>query len=227
MLLISSQVQAQKTLKHGLYIGISAKSMNADVSGKHLDKNGSAQNATINNSKVSKVHSFGYNIRYMPKVGFGYESGLYFTQISAPSQNVTLMHDDGTAFKDGSDQDYVVASPSSYLSTTDLYLGGLYNFAKINQVTPYVGVGYAKVKGNWYKSYYQRGGLESEYGTKGKTKINGHYISAKIGINFMNNYNIELEHAKHKINADAFRSFNINGSDVKFSRTSINLISNF
>jgi hypothetical protein len=90
-----------------------------------------------------------------------------------------------------------------------------------------VGLGYAKVKGNWYKSYW-RGypGLGdsdevSGYGQKGKTKVNGHYISAKVGINFNENYNLELEHAKHKIHADSFRSFDINGLDAKFNRTSV------
>jgi hypothetical protein len=46
-------------------------------------------------------------------------------------------------------------------------------------------------------------------------------------INFNENYNLELEHAKHKIHADSFRSFDINGLDAKFNRTSVNLIVNF
>jgi hypothetical protein len=40
-------------------------------------------------------------------------------------------------------------------------------------------------------------------------------------------YNLEFEHAKHKIHADSFRSFDINGLDAKFNRTSVNLIVNF
>jgi hypothetical protein len=45
----------------------------------------------------------------------------------------------------------------------------------------------------------------SGYGQRGKTKVNGHYIGAKVGINFNENYNLELEHAKHKIHADSIR----------------------
>jgi hypothetical protein len=41
------------------------------------------------------------------------------------------------------------------MKTTDLYLGGLYNFKAVGDITPYVGLGYAKVKGNWYKSYWR------------------------------------------------------------------------
>jgi hypothetical protein len=140
---------------------------------------------------------------------------------------------------------------------------------------------------DWHTSSHEVSG----YGQRGKTKVNGHYISAKVGINFNENYNLELEHAKHKIHADSFtnwarlknqcdlgnaeswlvyvistptrkrlicltgihlpginfnenynlelehakhkihadsfRSFDINGLDAKFNRTSVNLIVNF
>jgi hypothetical protein len=43
-----------------------------------------------------------------------------------------------------------------------------YNFKAVGDIAPYVGLGYAKVKGNWYKSYY-RGtpGPDANYGMKG------------------------------------------------------------
>jgi hypothetical protein len=60
----------------------------------------------------------------------------------------------------------------------------------VGDIAPYVGLGYAKVKGNWHKSYY-RGtpGPDANYGMKGKTKVNGRYISAKVGINFKSHPN--------------------------------------
>jgi hypothetical protein len=72
-----------------------------------------------------------------------------------PTQKAALIHDDGSAFKKITRVDVVVDSPSSYITTTDLYLGGLYNFEAIDGTTPYVGLGYAKVKGNWHKSYWR------------------------------------------------------------------------
>ena len=249
-----SQVQAQMTLKHGFYLSQSVGNIDADMSGQHKDlatyqgkdansnvggplyANLDSVNATIYDGEISNARSFGYNLRYTPKVGFGYELGLYLTKLKMPTQDAALIHDDGSAFTKNTltgQVDVVVPSPSSYMKTTDLYLGGLYNFKAVGDITPYVGLGYAKVKGNWYKSYW-RGypGLGdsdevSGYGQRGKTKVNGHYIGAKVGINFNENYNLELEHAKHKIHADSFRSFDINGLDAKFNRTSVNLIVNF
>ncbi|CAB5502369.1 hypothetical protein THERMOT_1600 [Bathymodiolus thermophilus thioautotrophic gill symbiont] len=250
LLFIASQVQAEMTLKHGFYLSSSVGSLKADISGKHNDYstgiNPISKNATVHDGKISNARSFGYNLRYAPKVGFGYEVGLYFTKIKMPTQNAALMTDDGGyiqtyEFEKGNPvpiglKDAVIDSPSSYMSTTDLYLGGLYNFKVIDKVMPdtifdkimpYVGLGYAKVKGDWYKSYFSGSANDPAYGTKGKTSIDGHYLSAKAGINFNENYNVEIEHAKHKFHADAFRSFNINGSDAEFSRTSINFIYTF
>jgi hypothetical protein len=34
-----------------------------------------------------------------PKVGFGYELGLYLTKLKMPTQKAALIHDDGSAFK--------------------------------------------------------------------------------------------------------------------------------
>jgi hypothetical protein len=66
----------------------------------------------------------------------------------------------------------------------------LYNFKAVGDIAPYVGLGYAKVKGNWHKSYY-RGtpGPDANYGMKGKTKVNGHYISGKlVGLCYIYSY---------------------------------------
>ncbi len=240
MLLIASQAQAQMTLKHGFYLSESLGDTKADIKGKHQDfvnftgtnpQDITEENATIYDAEISSIRSFGYNLRYTPEVGFGYEFGIYSTKTKSPRQDVALIHDDGSAFKQNTlsgPVDVVVDSPSSYLKTIDVYIGGLYNFPKINKdYMPYIGAGYAKVKGDWHKSYYSGIPNDPEYGTKGKTKIDGHYISAKMGVNFNKNYNLELEHAKHKIHADAFRSLNINGSDAEFSRTSLNFIYNF
>ncbi|MDC9727050.1 MAG: hypothetical protein PSN35_04360, partial [Candidatus Thioglobus sp.] len=97
-----------------------------------------------------------------------------------------------------------------------------------------VGLGYAKVKGDWYKSYWRgypdvlgQGDQVTGYGQSGKTKVDGHYISAKVGATFNEYYDVELEYAKHDIHADAFRSLDINGADAEFDRTSVNLIYNF
>ncbi len=114
------------------------------------------------------------------------------------------------------------------MKSIDVYVGALCNFEKGAQsYTPYVGIGYAKVKGDLYKSYYSGVPSDPAYGTKGKTSIDGHYISLKAEVHFKAHYTLELEHAKHKLHADAFRSFNINGSDTEFSRTSLNFIYNF
>jgi hypothetical protein len=57
-----------------------------------------AKNATSNDGKISSIQSVGYNLRYTPKVGFGYEAGLYFTKIKMPRQNAALKHSDGSPF---------------------------------------------------------------------------------------------------------------------------------
>jgi len=254
ILLIAAQAQAEMTLKHGIYLSESLRGINADISGKHKDTaayqgkdrvpqlggslyaNLPTANASIYDGKISSARSFGYNLRYAPKVGFGYELGFYLTKMKMPTQNATLIHDNGDAFRkltETGPADLTVDSPSSYIQTTDLYLGGLYNFAAVDNIMPYVGLGYAKVKGDWYKSYW-RGYPDvidsvevSGYGQKGKTKVDGHYISAKVGINFNKHYNLELEHARHDLHADSFRSFDINGLDAEFKRTSLNLIYSF
>jgi hypothetical protein len=84
-----------------------------------------------------------------------WELGLYLTKLKMPTQKAALIRDDGSAFKNATGADVIVDSPSSYIKTTDLYLGGLYNFKAVGDITPYVGLGYAKVKGNWYKSYWR------------------------------------------------------------------------
>ena len=249
ILLIAAQAQAEMTLKHGIYLSQSLSDIKADISGKHRntatyqgkDLGGSGTpyanlptaNASIYDGKISNARSFGYNLRYAPKVGFGYELGLYFTKMKMPAQDVALIHDNGSAFQ-ASGKDLAPSQPSSYMKTTDLYLGGLYNFATIDKLTPYVGFGYAKVKGDWYKSSWRgypslpdTSDEAAGYGQSGKTKIDGHYISAKVGINFNEHYNLELEHAKHDLHADSFRSFDINGLDAEFDRTSLNLIYSF
>ncbi len=239
LLFVAFQAQAERVFKHGVYLSHSLGDIKADISGKHQDFSGfngdpasiTEKNANIYNGKISSYRSLGYNLRYMPKVGFGYELGVYRTKIAMPKQLAALMHDDGTAFKKPTLSglvDVVVDSPSSYLETTDIYAGGLYNFAAIKQMyNPYVGLGYAKVKGDWYNSYYSGTSGDPEYGTKDKTGVNGSYISAKAGVNFMQHYNLELEYAKHKFYAQSFRSFNINGSNSSFNRISINFIYNF
>jgi hypothetical protein len=49
-----------------------------------------------------------------------------------PTQDVALIHDDGSAFTKNTltgRVDVVVPSPSSYMKTTDLYLGGYWKFS--------------------------------------------------------------------------------------------------
>ncbi len=239
--ILAFQAEAEKEFKHGFYLSESLGNITAETDGKHQDfeafvgnnpRDITEENANVYNGKVSNMRSFGYNLRYIEKVGFGYELGIYLTKIKIPQQKAGLIHDDGTAFRQNTASgpiDVVVDSPSSYVKTIDIYVGGLYNFAKINQnYAPYIGAGYARVKGDWYNSYYSGSpGDDPRYGTEGKTKIDGHYISAKIGVNFNQNYNLELEYAKHKLHADSFRSFNINGADVELNRTSLNFIYNF
>lgn len=241
LLLISWQIQAESSFKHGIYLSQSIGNIDADISGKHQDFSAftgtnpqdiTEENANIYNGQVSNYRSFGYNLRHTPKIGFGYEVGIYLTKIKLPTQQAALIHDDGIGFKQNTPSgpvDVVVDSPSSYIKTFDIYIGGLYNFAKIAQTyTPYIGAGYAKTKGDWFNSYYSgTPGNDPRYGTEGKTNINGNYISFKVGANFMEHYNIELEHAKHKFHADSFRSFNINGSDANFNRNTLNFIYNF
>ncbi|SMN02188.1 hypothetical protein SPONN_561 [uncultured Candidatus Thioglobus sp.] len=239
--MLAFQAQAEMQLKHGFYLSESLGNSSADVSGMHQDfaafigTNPQAiteENATIYNGEISSVRSFGYNLRYVPEVGFGYEFGAYSSKIKIPQQDAALIHDDGTAFRANTVSgpvDVVVNSPSSYIKTIDLYVGGLYNFAKItDSYAPYIGAGYAKVKGDWHNSYY-RGtpGDDPRYGTEGKTKVDGRYISFKTGMNFNDHYNLELERAKYKLHGDSFRSFNINGADAEFSRTSLNFIYSF
>jgi len=258
ILLIAAQAQAEMTLKHGIYLSQSLGDIKADLSGNHKDTatyygkdlggfgtlyaDLPTANASIYDGKISNTRSFGYNLRYAPEVGFGYELGLYFTKMKMPAQDVTLIHDNNSPFQKNTKNgkvDATIESPSSYMKTTDLYLGGLYNFPTIGDfitvenIMPYVGLGYAKVKGNWYKSSwrgYPNPNVSDEvagYGQSGKTKISGHYTSAKVGVNFNENYNLELEYSKHKFHADSFRSLEINGVDAEFDRTSLNLIYSF
>jgi hypothetical protein len=92
-------------------------------------------NATIYDGEISNARSFSYNLRYTPKVGFGYELGLYLTKLKMPTQKAALIRDDGSAFKNATGADVIVDSPSSYIKTTDLYLGGLYNFKAVGDIT--------------------------------------------------------------------------------------------
>lgn len=240
LFLLSLQIQAETGFKHGLYLSQSLNNISSDISGKHQDfanfigTNPQAiteENANVS-GEISDYRSFGYNLRYAPEVGFGYEFGIYSTKIKIPTQDAALIHNDGTAFRVNTPagaRDLVVDSPSSYIKTIDIYLGGLYNFPKIKQAyIPYIGAGYAKTKGDWHNSYY-RGtpGADPRYGTEGKTDVSGNYISFKAGVNFLTQYNLELEFAKHKFHADSFRSFNINGSDAEFERTSLNFVYQF
>jgi hypothetical protein len=65
------------------------------------------------------------------------------------------------------------------MSTTDIYLGGLYNCAKIEGAAPYLGLGYARIKGKWHNSYYSGMPGGAGYGESGKTTVDGYLISVK------------------------------------------------
>ncbi|KAF3978733.1 MAG: outer membrane beta-barrel protein [Methylococcales symbiont of Iophon sp. n. MRB-2018] len=240
LLVFAFQAHAEMQLRHGFHISGSLDNSSADVSGKHQDfaafigTNPEAiteENATVD-GKISSAFSFGYNLRYVPEVGFGCEFGVYLSRINIPKQDAALIHDDGTAFRANTltgPVNVVVDSPSSYIGVVNLYAGGLYNFVKIaDNYTPYIGAGYARVIGNWHNSYY-RGtpGDDPRYGTEGKTKVDGHYISVKAGINLSEHYNLEVEYARYNLHADSFRSFNINGADAEFSKTSLNFVYSF
>ncbi|SMN12406.1 hypothetical protein SPBRAN_853 [uncultured Candidatus Thioglobus sp.] len=106
--MLAFQAQAEMQLKHGFYISESLGSPSADVSGMHQDfaafigtnpEDITEENATVYNGEISSARSFGYNLRYMPEVGFGYEFGVYSSKIKIPQQDAALIHDDGTAFQ--------------------------------------------------------------------------------------------------------------------------------
>ena len=223
------------TVRHGFYLG-NDLGVNVEVSGKHQDFttfNGTnpeaigVKNATITNGRISNITSVGYNFRYTSKVGFGYEAGLYYTKMNLREQYSALIGDDGKPFTvqtPTGTKAIVIDSPKSYLATVDVYLGGLYTFAADNGLSPYIGLGWTKVNGDWHNSYYSGMPGGAGYGQSGKTGVDGHSINIKLGVNFGEHYNLELEHAKYKIHANSFRSFNINGLDADIDRTALNFI---
>lgn len=225
--------------KHGIYLSLS-KTTKGDISGKHsAQKNGMSADAdaTIKDGKLSAIKSFGYNFRSAPNRGLSYEFGIYSTKIKAPRQLTTLLGDDGNALihpLSGSslpvNTQLAVDSPSSYIKSIDIYFGALYNLTKIEQFAPYIGIGFARVDGDWHQSFFNPDPAalgDPNYGQSGKTPVDGRYVSIKAGGSFAENYNIELEFAQYNLHADSFRSLNINGADVDFRRTSLNFIYNF
>ncbi len=107
LLLMSFQAQAKMNFKHGVYLSKSLDKITSDISGKHQDfaafmgSNPNAiteENANIYDGKISDYSSFGYNFRYMPKIGLGYELGVYSTKIKIPKQMALLVHDNDSPF---------------------------------------------------------------------------------------------------------------------------------
>lgn len=236
----TQKANANNEFKHGFSINTNIGSTKGDISGKHLDYENfvgtnpqaiTAQDANILDGLIDDSWSFGYNLRYIPQAGLGYEVGIYKTKTKLPTQDAALKHNDGSAFKQNTltgPIDVVVASPSSEIETVDIYLGGIYRFTAVNGITPYVGAGYAKTKGKWNNSYYSgEPGDDPEYGTRGETDVKGNYKSLKGGVDFNNGWSVELERSNHEFYAEAFRSFNISGSDTDYDKTSIGLLWHF
>lgn len=237
-------------IRHGLFFSIS-NDFNADITGKHLAGINTypyvaPRKATINGD-VSGIKSVGYNLKYTPnkKLGLGVEFGVYYSNTRVPSQNSTLRGTDGQTLTHPLPGEglqprdpfgrglLVVSSPSSYMQTADFYMGALYSFPEFTvfdsvygKVTPYVGAGYTRVLGRWHRSFYSPDN-PNDYGKKGSTAVNGYYTSGKIGVHFLKHCSLEGEYAVYDLDADAFRSFNINGSDIEYDRFSLNLIINF
>lgn len=231
---------AKKEWKHGIVVGTQVDDGSADISGQHKDYEGfvgnnpeviTDSNANILDGIISKSKVLGYNVRYIPKVGWGFEAGIYKRAVKSPRQNVALKHDDGSAFivqTEFGAADIVVDSPESTIETVDIYFGGLYRFAAIKGITPYVGAGYAVAKGKWKGSYYSgTPGEDPRYGNEGEVDINGSYVGIKMGVDLANGFSIELQQTQHKMEADSFRSFDINGADVDYNINSLNLLYHF
>lgn len=94
--------------KHGFYVSESLDNISSDISEKHQDfatytgtnpQDITEENAIIYDGKISSMRSFGYNLRHVAEAGFGYELGIYSTKVKMPQQNVALIHDNGSAFR--------------------------------------------------------------------------------------------------------------------------------
>ncbi len=235
----NQEAKAEEIFKHGFLVSSSVGDSTSDITGKHLDyghfigtnpEDITEENANILDALIERSTSFGYNLRYIPETGWGYEVGIYKTRIKSPRQEIALKHDDGSAFTQNTATgpvDIVVDSPSSEVETIDIYFGGLYIFTAVRGVSPYVGAGYAKTKGKWTKSYYSGVPGDPEYGTKGETDVDGSYRALKAGLNFHNGFSLEFVYSRHEFQADAFRSLNRNGAKVKHRKNAINLIYHF
>lgn len=226
----------ERTFKHGFSVSTQIGDATGDVSGKHNNYdtyNGSnpeaitPSNATILDGIIEDSRSFGYNVRYIPKTGWGFEVDVSRRTTAFPKQQTALKHDDGSAFKRhiGGD-DLVVDSPASEIKTVDIYFGGIYRFTAVKNITPYIGAGYAKTKGVWTKSYYEPGDDEN-YGTKGETDVKGSSTSFKIGLDLNNGFSLEWQQFNNKLKADSFRSFNIDGADADYKIDTLQLLYHF
>lgn len=241
MLTISynQEANAEREFKHGFLIGTSTGNTKGDVRGKHLDYKNfignnleaiTEENANVLDALISSSRSVGYNLRSIPETGWGYEIGIYKTNIKISRQKNALKHDDGSAFTQNTATgpvDIIVESPSSEIETIDIYFGGLYRFTAVRGVTPYLGAGYTKTKGKWKKSYYSGVPNGPEYGTKGETDVKGNNSSVKVGLDFDNGFSLEYQYSKNELKADSFRSFNINGADTEYKIKSLNLLYHF
>lgn len=236
----SGGAKAQKReFKHGVSFSTQRGDVKGDVKGKHLDYKNfigtnpeaiTSENANVLDGIIGDSRSFGYNLRYIPAVGWGYEVGISQTEVTLPKQKAALKHDDGSAFTVNTPQgpaNVVVDSPESKIKTVDIYFGGIYRFTAVQSITPYVGAGYAKTKGKWTKSYYRGTPGGPEYGTKGETDTSGSNKSVKVGLDLNNGFSVEWKRSINEFKADSFRSFNINGASGDYEIDTLQLLYHF
>lgn len=237
-----SNGQLEHYFRHSLFLSVSTD-LSPQITGQHLAGTNppilvAAQNATIDGS-ADGIKSVGYNMKYIPDLdlGLGLEFGVYYSNTYVPRQLATLRGDNGAILVHPLTRGpLIVNSPSSYIQTADFYMGAWYSFPEITSFnsqalnlgfTPYVGAGYTRVLGKWRRSFFNPSNPNDRYGQISSTDIDGYYVSGKIGAHFLQHCSVEFEYAQHFLQADSFRSFNINGSDIEYDRFSFNLLFNF
>ena len=125
---------------------------------------------------------------------------------------------------------YDSEQPKADGESLDLYGGVLYRFDAGTGYTLYLGAGLAYVTGKVHKTFYSfedsfLGGGE-RYGQSGSSRFDGFAYGAKAGVKF-DRFSMEAEFKRHDLHIDSYRSFNIDGGDLKYNRLMLNVIVGF
>ena len=216
----------QPDMQHGVRLGYSIKS-DATITGQHQNLYNPTDPATwrveetVADGEIGDILSLGYNFRnYQGGGNLGYEFDVSLNKLWIPAQTVTL---------DSKEGPIPSPQPKADAESLDLYVGVLYRFDTETDYTPYVGAGLAYVIGKAHKTFYSLDDLLTmggQYGQSGSSSFDGFSYGAKAGVRF-DRFSVEAELKRHDLHIDSFRSFNIDGGDLKYNRLMFNVLVGF